>query len=44
MLLDGYFKDNGGHHLNVNVFSKEGLIDMLENPDKYPQATIRVSG
>lgn len=43
-ILDGYFKDDGGHHLNVNVISKEKLIDMLENPSEYPQATIRVSG
>lgn len=44
MLLDGYFANGGGHHLNVNVFSKEGLEEMLRNPENYPQATIRVSG
>lgn len=44
MLLDGYFGFDKGHHLNVNVFSKEKLQEMLENPQDYPQATIRVSG
>lgn len=44
MLLDVYFGSDKGHHLNVNVFSKEKLQEMLENPEDYPQATIRVSG
>lgn len=43
-MMDGYFTPQGGQHLNINVFNRELLEDAMENPEKYPQLTIRVSG
>lgn len=42
-LLDGY-SEKGGHHLNVNVFDREMLLDAQQHPEKYQQLTVRVSG
>ncbi|MBS4220923.1 formate C-acetyltransferase [Bacillus sp. FJAT-49711] len=42
-ILDGYIIKHG-HHLNINVFNRETLLDAMEHPEEYPQLTIRVSG
>ncbi|TVQ24094.1 MAG: formate C-acetyltransferase [Spirochaetaceae bacterium] len=42
-ILDGYFAQNG-HHVNVNVLSRDLLLDAMEHPEEYPDLTIRVSG
>ena len=42
-ILDGYFVQNA-HHINVNVLDRQKLVDAMENPDLYPNLTIRVSG
>ena len=42
-LLDGYFVQRS-HHINVNVFDRQLLLNAMEHPEKYPQLTIRVSG
>ena len=42
-LLDGYVQ-KGGHHLNVNVFTKETLLDAQEHPEKYPTLQVRLCG
>ena len=42
-IMNGYF-ENGAHHLNVNVMNRETLLKAYENPEEYPNLTIRVSG
>ena len=42
-MLDGYV-EQGGHHLNVNVFTRETLLERSKHPENYPQLTVRVSG
>ena len=42
-MLDGYM-EKGGHHLNVNVFNRETLLDAQRHPEKYGDLCVRVSG
>ena len=42
-MIDAY-AEKGGHHLNVNVFNRDTLLDAQAPPEKYPQLTVRVSG
>ena len=42
-LLDGYV-EKGGHHLNVNVFTRKTLLDAQAHPEKYPQLIVRIWG
>ena len=42
-ILDGYF-DHGAHHLNVNVITKDLLLEAQAHPELYPSLTVRVSG
>ena len=42
-MIDAY-AEKGGHHLNVNVFNRDTLLDAQAHPEKYPQLTVCVSG
>ena len=42
-MINGYFLQLA-HHLNVNVLDRSKLVEAMENPDKYPNLTIRISG
>ena len=42
-MIDAY-AEKGGHHLNVNVFNRDTLLDAQAHPEEYPQLTVRVSG
>lgn len=42
-IMNGYF-GQGAHHLNVNVMSRDTLIDAMEHPEEYPNLTVRISG
>ena len=42
-IIGGYFRQ-GAHHINVNVLDRQKLIEAMENPELYPNLTIRVSG
>ena len=42
-MIDAY-AEKGGHHLNVNVFNRDTMLDAQAHPEKYPQLTVRVSG
>ena len=43
VMISGYMK-NEGHHLNINVFNRDTLLDAQKHPEEYPTLTVRVSG